>query len=128
MRRGARRIGNTRHTGPSGIYDDLLQETLRQSSSNEERPLKRRKSHRDHSQPIVVSNSSLDSVKSGNDKDVVVIESSSNEISDDEEMEWGNVDLDVVPYSDDVTDTQTSPVIREVTLNSTPQKSEYIQI
>lgn len=113
-------------SSPYEIYDDLLEEALRQSSPNEERPLKKRKSQRDSSEVIVVDDLSSDNAKPGKEKDVVVIEGSSNEEeSDDEEMEWDNVDLNSGQFSEDVTETQTSPIVREVTLTTTPQKSTY---
>ena len=122
-RSGARRQG---HTGPSEIYDNLLEEALQQSSPNDPRPLKNRKSQRGTSEVAVVDESSRDELKNGKENDVVVIESSSNEFSDEEGMEWDNVDL--YHPSEDVTETQTSPVIREVTLVSTPQKSTFFTI
>jgi hypothetical protein len=123
LRGGPRSSGRN---APSEIYEDLLEEVLRQSSPPEERPLKKRKSQRDPSEVIVVEDLSSADVKSGQDSDVGVIESSTNEVTDDEEMEWDNVDLNTASYSEDVTETQTSPVIREVHLVSTPQKSLYV--
>lgn len=122
--------GNSRivgRNGPSEIYEDLLEEALRQSSPNEERPLKRRKSQRDSSDVIVVDEMSSEERTSIKEKDAVVIESSSSiEESEDEEMEWDNVDLNTGQFSENVTETQISPVIREVTLTQTPTKSEYV--
>src|SRR5271167_529798 len=92
-RRSHGRPRSSGRNAPTEIYDDLLEEALRQSSPHEDRPLKRRKSQRDPSEVIVVEDLSSADVNSGQDSDVVVIESSTNEATDDEEMEWDNVDL-----------------------------------
>ena len=117
-RGGVRRQGRT---DAADIYDDLLEEALRQSSPHQG-PLKKRKSQRDPS-GVLVDDMRSEEVKSGKEKDVIVIENS-NDVSDDEDMEWDTIDLH--PLSEDVTETQTSPVIREVTLISTPQKSVFV--
>jgi hypothetical protein len=120
-RRGIRKQGRTE---ASDIYDELLEEALRQPSWNDERPLKKRKSQRDSSDVVVVDGLNSEEVKHRKENDVVVIDSSSNDASDDEDIEWDTVDLQ--PLSEDVTETLTSPVIREVTLASTPQKSVFV--
>lgn len=120
-RRGIRR---QRRTESSDIYDELLEEALRQPSWNDERPLKKRKSQRDPSDVVVIDGLNSEEVRPGKENDVVVVGSSSNDASDDEDIEWDTVDLH--PLSEDVTETLTSPVIREVTLVSTPQKSVFV--
>src|SRR5438046_2328814 len=77
-REGSRR---QRLTGASEIYDDLLDEALHQSSPNDYRPLKKRKSQRDTSEVAVIDQSSRNEVKNAEEHDLVVIESSSNEFS-----------------------------------------------
>ena len=115
---------------PAQIYDDLLEEALQQSSPDLGRPLKRRKSQRGPDEVIAIDSGSSvgDDTKGTSERDVVVIDSSSNERedSDDEEMEWDNVDLTTFPTSDDIPDTQESPAVREVTLTTTPQKSTFV--
>ena len=125
-RQSRERSRRQRLTGASEIYDDLLEEAFQQSSPNDYRPLKKRKSQRGTSEVAVIDQSSQNELKNGEEHDVVVIESSSNEFSDDEDIEWDNVELH--PLSEDVTETQTSPVIREVTLVSTPQNSGFFPI
>jgi hypothetical protein len=119
-----------KRTTPAQIYDDLLEEALRQSSPDLDRPLKRRKSQRASDEVIAIDSdgSGVDEVKSTSDRDVIIIDSSANECddSDDEEMEWDNVDLTTFPTSEDIPDTQESPVIKEVTLTTTPQKSTFV--
>ena len=132
--RPSHRTSHTEHRSqkrntPAQIYDDLLDEALQQSSPDLGRPLKRRKSQRGADEVITIDSgdSGVDESKGTSERDVVVIDSSSNdgENSDDDEMEWDNVDLTTFPTSDDIPDTQESPSIREVTLTTTPQKSTF---
>jgi hypothetical protein len=117
--RGAvRRQGRT---GASEIYDDLLEEALLQSSPSDQRPLKKRKSQRAPSGVVVLGDVSPEEAKPGKENHAVVIENSSNDVSDDEDVEWDTVDL-----HPDVTETPTSPAILEVALVSTPQKSVFV--
>jgi len=115
---------------PAQIYDDLLEEALRQSSPDLGRPLKRRKSQRPADEIITIDSegSEAGEDKGTSERDVVVIDSSSQEgdDSEDEEMEWDNVDLMTFPNSEDILDTEASLVVREVTLTTTPQKSTFI--
>jgi hypothetical protein len=120
-RRGVRRQGRT---GASEIYDDLLEEALLQSSPSDQRPLKKRKSQRDSSGVVVLDAVSPEEVNSGKENHAVVIENSSDDVSDDEDVEWDTVDLH--PLSEDVTETPTSHAVREVALVSTPQKSVFV--
>jgi len=111
---------------PAEIYEDLLDEALRNTpSAAEGRPLKRRRSARDGKEVIVVDESDEDGGKEeGKGKEIVVIEISSSQggDSDDEEMEWDNVDLTAITALDvPGAESPTSPTIREVTLTNTPQ-------
>lgn len=110
--------------GPSEIYDDLLEEVLTQSSPNDQRPLKKRKSQRNPSDVVVADFESSEELKYGQEKGEIVIESFSNDASEYEDMEWDTIDLH--PLSEDTAKTQMSPVIREVALVSTPQKSVFV--
>jgi hypothetical protein len=56
-------------------------------------------------------------------KQVMIVDSSSDE--DEDEMEWDEVDLTAQPMSEDVTESETTPATREVTLARTPQKHTY---
>jgi len=132
--RPSHRTSHTEHRSqkrntPAQIYDDLLDEALQQSSPDLGRPLKRRKSQRGADEVITIDSgdSGVDESKGTSERDVVVIDSSSNdgENSDDDEMEWDNVDLTTFPTSDDIPDTQESPSIREVTLTTALQKSTF---
>ena len=113
----------------SEIYDDLLEEVLLQSSPKEDRPLKKRKSQRDSSEVIAIDGpgSGIDKSTRKGGHDVVVIESSSDNMSeDDDEMEWDTVDLSAAPLPQDFTETETTPAIREVTLAASPKKSTFV--
>jgi hypothetical protein len=57
-------------------------------------------------------------------KEVMIVDSSSDE--DEDEMEWDEVDLTALPMSEDITESETTPATREVTLSRTPQKHTYI--
>ena len=117
-------VRRQRPAGTSEIYDDLLEEVLTQSSPNDQRPLKKRKSQRGPSDVVVVDGGSSEELRPGPEKDGIVIESFSNDASDDEDMVWDTIDLH--PLSEDTAKTQTSPVIREVALVTTPQKSVFV--
>ena len=114
------------HTTRNQIYDDLLEEALRQSPhADTNRPLKKRKSQRDPSEVIVIDDSTSgmeDIVPNGERREVVVIESSREASEDEDDMEWDNVDLNALPTSEDVAEPDQEPEVREVTLNQTPQK------
>ena len=136
VRRG-RRPENTRRTPrseqkrntPAQIYDDLLEEALRQSPTDLGRPLKRRKSQRPADEVITIDSESLgvDEIKGTSEWDVAVMDSSPKEQeSEDEEMEWDDVDLTTVPASEDIPETQTSPAVGDITLTATPQKSTFV--
>jgi hypothetical protein len=134
MKMGNPRYGRNRSRGspnglrpstPAEIYDDLLDQALRDPQQHHERPLKKRKSKRDSPEVIVIDDSSqgeMDEAPYGKESNVVVI-SSSNEDSDEDDMEWDNVDLTNLPMSNEALEAETSPVIREVALPATPQKS-----
>jgi len=114
---------------PAEIYEDLLDEALRNTpSAAEGRPLKRRRSARGGKEVIVVDDSEDDGGKEeGKAKEIVVIETSSSQDddSDDDEMEWDNVDLTAVTALDvPGAGSPTSPAIREVTLTNTPQAKQ----
>jgi len=118
---------NSSPASRSEIYEDLLDEALQQTSSSttDDRPLKKRKSQRDASEVIVLDDeSSVEYARK--EKEVVIIESSeSQESEDDEDVEWDNVELGTLPTSEDITESQTSPIIREVTLTTTTPKPTY---
>lgn len=108
------------------IYDDLLDEALQQVSQDESRPLKKRKSQRDASQVIMVDDvsSGVEEIIPKNGRDVVIVGSSESEeqqSDDEDEMDWDDVDLAALPISEGA--EGTVPVVREVTLTTTPQKS-----
>jgi hypothetical protein len=127
-----------RHHARHEIYDDLLDEALRQSpgADDGERPLKRRKSRRPPTEVIIIDDSAsgLEDVdiptQKRKEREVVVIESSresaDDDEDDDEEMEWDNVDLTALPTSEEIQEPEPATEIREVTLNATPQKSPYL--
>jgi len=113
-------------TSPAEIYEDLLDEALGdRASATEGRPLKRRRSARGDKEAIVVDESEEDGrQEEGKGKEIVVIEisSSQGDDSDDEEMEWDNVDLTgITTLQAPGAESPTSPTIREVTLTNTPQ-------
>jgi hypothetical protein len=140
MRRQNRWAGNSgssspatrrtlRRTAPSEVYEDLLEEVLQQQSSTDERPLKKRKSQRDPSQAILIDNtlSELDETRRKDEREMVT-DDSSNVSSEDDEMEWDNVDLATVPVSEGITDTQTSPMVLDITLSTAPQKTMFVEL
>src|SRR5271168_3823784 len=106
LARRERQVERQLRQSPADIYDDLLDEALRNTPATpESRPLKRRRSARGDAEVIVVDNAESERDVApetrGNGggrkgKEVVVIESSTSEgedDSEDEEMEWDNVDL-----------------------------------
>lgn len=131
----ARRQRQIERQSPADIYNDLLDEALRNTpTSSESRPLKRRRSARGDAEVIVVDDSASERSAAqrrkengkggrgkgkGKGKEVVVIESSTTEVDDseDEEMEWDNVDLTGVTSLDQPAD---SPPVREITLSKAP--------
>jgi hypothetical protein len=128
-RAGPRRLRGQGQSRREEIYDDLLQETLSHSAQADERPLKRRKSRRDPSQVIIIDDtSSMDEgVIETKGKNVVVIDSSTEGDTDIEDaMEWDNVDLTTLPFSQDAAKNELTPSVREVTLATSPQKSMYV--
>jgi hypothetical protein len=115
------------------IYDDLLQEALRESPrTGNERPLKKRRSRRDPSEVIVIDDSTSGLEDFGpqkrQEREVVVIESSRESTDGEDEMEWDNVDLNALPTSEDIDEPKPVTDVREVTINSTPQKSLYLSL
>ena len=147
MRGGRKRTGRTkplsrsfyngsqssRHPTSSEIYNDLLNDALRQSSQTDNRPLKKRKSQRDESEITKTGDniSIIDDYRATTEREIVVIDNSASEVSegdDDEEMEWDNIDLAAAPLPEDIAEAQRSPEIREVTLTTIPQKSTFYLI
>ena len=140
MNRQERRRGHARPSrGPSSggsrskdrtseIYNELLEEALRHSPAQTSRPLKRRRSQRGEVIVLDDTSSGVEEIAPRKGKEVITIETSSNEVSEDEdEMEWDTVDLNNAPLSEDVTETHTSPIVHEITLTApTPSKATYI--
>ena len=132
--------GNHRGAGPSRrrhahheIYDDLLEEALRESPHvGNERPLKKRRSRRDPSEVIVIDDSAsgLEDVspQKRQEREVLVVESSRESSDGEDEMEWDNVDLNALPTSEDIDKPKPVTEVREVTINATPQKSLYLSL
>jgi len=113
---------------PADIYEDLLDEALRSSPATpRSRPLKRRRSARG-TDVIVIDDTESDgdgargtkeNGEGGRGHEVVVVESStSSDGSEDEEMEWDNVDLTGVTSLDTPAD---SPPVREITMAKPPE-------
>jgi len=115
--RGTSSKGSRKTDRTSEIYNELLEEALRNSPSESSRPLKRRRSQRGEVIVLDDTSSGVEEITSKKGKEVITIETSSNELSDDEdEMDWDTVDLNNAPLSEDVTETQTSPIVHEITL------------
>ena len=113
------------------IYDVLLDEALRQGSrTDNDRPLKKRKSRRDSNDIIVIddSHSAGEDVVSENQREVILVDSSRNSTDNEDDMEWDDVDLTVLPTSDEPQEIEPAPTVREVTLNAQPQKPLYSRI
>jgi len=125
--RGTSSKGSRKTDRTSEIYNELLEEALRNSPSDSSRPLKRRRSQRGEVIVLDDTSSGVEEVTSKKGKEVITIETSSNELSDDEdEMDWDTVDLNNAPLSEDVTETQTSPIVHEITLTApTSSKQTY---
>jgi hypothetical protein len=130
LARRQRQIEQPLRQSPADIYDDLLDEALRNTPATpESRPLKRRRSARGDAEVIVVydteserevAQGKKENGEGGKGKEVVVIESSTSEVNDseDEEIEWDNVDLTGVTNLDEPAD---SPPVREITLSKAPE-------
>jgi hypothetical protein len=125
-RAGHRRPRRHATSGHDEIYDELLQEALHESPQDENRPLKRRKSQRDQSQVVIIDDTSSgdNGLVHGKSEEVVVIDSSSeiNSTDEQDEQEWDDIDLTALPISEDITESEATPAVRHVTLATTPQK------
>jgi hypothetical protein len=113
------------------IYDVLLEEALRQGSrTDNDRPLKKRKSRHDPNDITVIDDphSAAEAVVSENQREVIVIESSRNSTDNEDDMEWDDVDLTVLPTSEEPQEIEPASKVREVTLNAQPQKPLYYRI
>jgi len=111
------------------IYDDLLDEALRQSAQAPNRPLKKRKSQRDPNEMITIDDKSSGQKNIAiREREVVVIESTAEESVDEDEMEWDEVDLTAAPISEEALQPEQAAPVREVTLQATPQKATYLHL
>jgi xeroderma pigmentosum group C-complementing protein len=116
---------------PAEIYNDLLEEALRQSrsASSSPRPLKKRRSQRDPNvtEAIVVDDpsSGRESANKGQQREVYVIDSTEEESADDDNMEWDEVDLTARPAStENLQPEYEETSAREVTLQANPKPKD----
>ena len=112
---------------PDDIYEELLEEALRNSREEGNRPLKRRKSGRDRQEVIVADESIQEGIEQptlGNEREAVVITSSSNPSESDGEIEWDDVDLTALSKVEGQ-ESKSSPVIREIALKSPSQNPTF---
>jgi len=125
--RGAR--GSMSNLNAADIYDDLLDEALRQSAQVPNRPLKKRKSQRDPNEMITIDDKSSGQENIAiREREVVVIESTAEESVDEDEMEWDEVDLTAAPISEEALQPEEAAPVREVTLQATPPKATYLHL
>jgi hypothetical protein len=132
MKRSRGRAGRAR--GPSGlpgrseVYDELLQEALENAPVEAlERALKRRKSQRGDSDVIVIDEPTGQEAGTSQKGVMVISSAEEQEEENDSEIEWDDVELNpnAMSTSDAFADTQTSPLVREVTISQTPQKHTF---